>query len=291
MRTPLWIALGVNALNVVLDWLLIFGHGPFAAMGVEGSALASTVSQWLGALAGLIMVHDRLGLSRGFVARDASNLLKVGGNLFVRTGLLTVFLVLTTRVATRIGADAGAAHQAIRQVYLFTALALDAYASTVQSLVGYFMGSGSMRWAKRVVRVGVQWSLGTGLLLGIAMWLGRGFVIDLLVPATALSIFLPAWAVTSLSQPLNSLAFLTDGVHWGTGDYGFLRNAMILATLSGAIAIWLISPDLPGALMWVWAATSLWLFVRSTFGILRIFPGIGASPFAEKGHPTQSSSG
>ncbi len=280
MRTPLWIAIGVNGLNVVLDWLLIFGNGPFPVMGVAGSALASTISQWLGALVGLLLVQHKLGLSRQFSLRDATNLLKVGSDLFLRTGLLTLFLAFTTRTATRIGADAGAAHQAIRQVYVFTALALDAYAATVQSLVGYFMGGGAVFWAKQVARVGFWWSLGTGIALGIVMWVGRDVVIGVLVPVTAVSTFLPAWAISAVSQPINSLAFLTDGVHWGTGDYRFLRNAMIIATLTAVGMVWFIDISRPNALLWVWVATSVWVFLRGTFGLLRIYPGIGNSPFA-----------
>lgn len=284
MRTPLWIAIGVNVLNVGLDWLFIFGYASFPGMGVAGSALASTISQWLGALVGLWVVQHKLGLSSHFVLRDAMNLLQVGGDLFVRTGLLTLFLVFTTRTATRIGPDAGAAHQAIRQVYMFTALALDAYAATVQSLVGYFVGGGLVSWAKRVVNVGFWWSLGTGVALGLVMWLGRDFVIGMLVPETAVSLFLPAWAISSVSQPVNSLAFLTDGVHWGTGDYRFLRNAMILATLMAVGMVWQVDTAQPNALMWVWVATILWVLIRGGLGMLRIYPGIGNSPFT---HQTQ----
>ena len=36
MRTPLWIAVGANAANVILDALLIFGAGPIPALGVAG---------------------------------------------------------------------------------------------------------------------------------------------------------------------------------------------------------------------------------------------------------------
>ncbi len=275
MRTPLWIALGVNALNIVLDWLLIFGRGPIPGMGVAGSALASTVSQWLSALTGMILVARRLGLSGYFSLRDVTRLLRSGGDVFVRTGLVTFFLAYTTRVATLAGADVGAAHQAIRQVYVFTSLALDAYATTVQSLVGFFIGRNAIDWAKRVVRVGVSWSLWTGGVLGALMWLGRNGVSGFLVPDSAVSIFTPAWAISALSQPVSSLAFLTDGAHWGTGDYRYLRNAMIAATLTGIIGLNFIPPDSPNALFWIWVVTGVWVTLRAVFGILRIWPGIG----------------
>ena len=279
MRTPLWIAVGVNVLNVLLDWLLVFGNGPFPTMGVAGSALASTVSQWLGALAGVAIVAAKLGLSRSFTFRDVARLLSAGGDLFVRTGLLTFFLAYTTRAATRMGADAGAAHQAIRQVYGFTSLALDAYASTVQSLVGYFVGQNAMDWVKRVVRVGAGWSFWTGIALGTLMWWGRGTVIAFLIPETAVRVFLPAWAVSAISQPVSSLAFLTDGVHWGTGDYRFLRNAMIVAAVVGFGGIWLLDLIEASSLFWVWIVVGIWVTVRAAFGVLRIWPGIGKSVF------------
>ena len=279
MRTPLWIALGVNILNLILDWLLIFGRGPFPAMGVGGSALASTVSQWVGALAGTILVAKKLKLSRTFILRDAVKLLQVGGDLFVRTGMVNLFLAYTTRAANGISPDAGAAHQVIRQVWVFTALALDAYASTVQSLVGYFIGQNSISLVKQVVRVANIWSIGTGFLLGGLMWWGRGTVIQFLVPASAISIFLPAWAVSSISQPLNSLAFLTDGVHWGTGDYRYLRNAMIIASTIGIGGLWLVESKGNGSLIWVWVMIGAWITLRAAFGFLRIWPGIGKSVF------------
>ncbi len=279
MRTPLWIALGVNALNILLDWLLVFGNANFPEMGVAGSALASTISQWLGALVGIAVVASKLGLSLSFTLQEAKKLLKVGGDLFVRSGLLTFFLAFSTRAATQVGADAGAAHQAIRQVFLFTGLALDAYASTVQSLVGYFVGRDSMAWAKKVVWIGAKWSLGTGIILGILMWFGRGLVIDILVPTSAVGLFVPAWAVSSLSQPINSIAFLSDGAHWGTGDYRFLRNAMIAATLVGVIGISLVDLNSSNALLWIWIVAAFWAATRAVFGWLRVYPGIGKSPF------------
>lgn len=279
MRTPLWIALGVNLLNVFLDWVLVFGKLGFPSMAVAGSALASTISQWLGAIFGVFIIAKKLGLSRDFTLKQAKRLLQVGGDLFVRTGLLNFFLAFSTRTATQIGADAGAAHQAIRQVFLFTSLALDAYASTVQSLVGFFIGQDALNWAKKVVTVGAKWALGTGIALGTGMWLGRGLVMDLLVPATAFAVFIPAWAVSALSQPINAIAFLTDGAHWGTGDYRFLRNAMLMATAVGIMAIRFIDPSSPNALLYLWLAATAWATTRAIFGWLRVNPGIGNSPF------------
>ncbi len=279
MRTPLWIALGVNGLNILLDWLFIFGNGPFPMMGVGGSALASTISQWLGALAVVYLTARKIGFSLRVEVREISSLFKVGGDLIIRTGMLNLFLAYTTRVANGLGADSGAAHQVIRQMWVFTALALDAFAATVQSLVGYFSGRGSISDAKQVARVALIWSTGTGTVLGAMMWGGRNLVIDWLVPATSASVFLTSWAVSSFSQPFNSLAFLTDGVHWGTGDYRYLRNAMLISSTAAIISIWSLEQGGGASLFWVWVLIGIWIFLRAGFGMLRIWPGVGKSPF------------
>ena len=279
MRTPLWIALGVNGLNILLDWLLIFGIGPFPALGVSGSALASTISQWLGALAGLALVIRKITPSREFHLKETLKIMKIGGDMFIRTGMLNLFLIYTTRSANQISPNAGAAHQVLRQMWVFTALALDAFAASVQSLVGFFIGQGSVSNAKSVVRVALAWSLGTGIALSALMGAGQELVIRYLVPASAAAVFIPAWLVSTLSQPLNSIAFLTDGVHLGTGDYGFLRNALLISSLIGILGLWILEKNGTGTLYWIWILIAIWIILRGTFGLLRIWPGIGNSVF------------
>jgi MATE family multidrug resistance protein len=279
MRTPLWIAAASNAANVALDPVLIFGLGPAPALGVAGAAWATTASQWAAAAWSLLAIQRRLGLPSRIHPRAAGALLVVGRDLFLRTGTLLLFLVLATRVATRIGSEAGAAHQAIRQMWVLTALLLDAYAATAQSLVAWFLGAGRPQLARRVAGVACAWGLGTGVVLTLAMGAATAPVAQLLVPVAARDVFAAAWIVCALAQPLNALSFVTDGIHWGTGDYRFLRNAMIGATAAGA-AILLLAVDrsAPDALTLVWLVTAGWIAVRAVFGVARIWPGIGASP-------------
>jgi len=278
MRTPLWIAVVVNALNIGLDWLLIFGLGPVPALGIAGAAWASSASQWLGAVWALLAVRARLGAAAPGQPGDARRLLRVGGDLFVRTGLLTLFLLLTTRAATRISADAGAAHQGVRMFWLFAALALDAFAATAQSLVGYFLGSARPAVARRVAAAACAWSLGTGCALAALMLVARDAAAVLLAPPSARAAFAPAWLAAALSQPLNALSFATDGIHWGTSDFRYLRNAMLLASGAGALGIYMVDESAPGALTWIWAVTAGWIAIRAALGVVRIWPGFGDGP-------------
>jgi MATE family multidrug resistance protein len=280
MRTPFWIAVSVNMVNVVLDALLIFGSGPVPALGVAGAAWATTVSQIAGASWAVAAAWRALGPFDRVKLRTMLDLLVVGRDLVLRTALLLAFLVLATRAATHAGADAGAAHQAVRQVWTLTALLLDAYAATAQTLVGYFIGAGRVAVARRVAAVGCQWGAATGLLLTLAMLAGTRQVGWLLVPIAASGAFPAAWIVAALAQPLNALSFVTDGVHWGTGDFRYLRNAMLVATLACALLLALVDVHAPDALLDVWLVTAAWIAIRAAFGVLRIWPGSARAPLA-----------
>jgi MATE family multidrug resistance protein len=217
-------------------------------------------------------------LTRRIQLIDVRRLLRVGMDMFVRTGMLTLFLLLATRAATRLGPEAGAAHQAIRQVWVFTCLFLDAAAITAQSLIGWQMGSGRIADARRVAGFVCLWSLLVGSILTMAMLAGSRLFSALLVPPSAAALFFPAWTAAALAQPVAAMAFVTDGIHWGTGDFAYLRNAVCVATVCGVVGIWLLGGDYPRLLTAIWWITGGWVAIRACFGMLRIWPAVGKSP-------------
>lgn len=278
MRTPLWIAGGLSLLNVLLDPLLIFGPGPLPRLGIAGAAWATAASQIAGAAVAVTVIGRRLGLTLSLPWERTRSLLVVGRDMIVRTGLLLFFLLMATRSALQIGVESGAAHQAIRQVWMLMAFVLDAFASAAQSLSGYFLGAHAIESARRVARVSVVWALGTGTALMLGLLVTQPLAATLLVPPSARAVFSGAWVICAVAQPLNALSFLTDGLHWGSGDFAYLRNAMVVATLTGLVALAAIDPASPGALHLVWWVTALWIAVRAAFGTLRIWPGTARSP-------------
>lgn len=57
--TPMWIILGVNVLNVLGNWLLIFGTGPFPELGLTGAGI-STLAARVVAGAAIVRVFFRM---------------------------------------------------------------------------------------------------------------------------------------------------------------------------------------------------------------------------------------
>ncbi|SHI78159.1 MATE family efflux transporter [Halodesulfovibrio aestuarii] len=270
MRTPLVVTTVVNALNVLLDWLLIFGHGPFPELGVTGAALATTISQYIGMAITLYALHRKLGLTPKFDIPRCKRLLSIGWDMTVRTGLVIAFLLYCTRTATQAGAIEGAAHQGIRQFVVFNTMLLDTFAITGQSLSGYFKGKNDNLMIKQVVRQTFGYSFITGIIIGVLMIAGADIFAGLLIPLESYAAFIPAWTVVAIFQPTNSLSYATDGILWGIGDFAFTRNAMCISCLIGIGFIALITMfQPPHPLVWIWLATGGMMLIRSALGCYR----------------------
>ncbi|MFW5951998.1 MAG: MATE family efflux transporter [Gemmatimonadota bacterium] len=239
-RTPLVVTLGLNAVNVVLDPILIFGLG----WGLAGAALATVIAQWSGALAFLWLIlvgrREALGVTISLPRlRDLLPFVRVGGALLIRTTALIGTMTLATAVATRIGTLAVAAHQVASQLWLLLALVVDALAVSAQAMVARYRGADGTTTGGATARQAAGRLLAWGLVVGLALavgfmalrpWLPRLFTDDPAAIARVDSL-LPfvIWM-----QPLNALVFVWDGVFMGAEDFRFLAIQMALAAVLAA---------------------------------------------------------
>jgi hypothetical protein len=82
----------------------------------------------------------------------------------------------------------------------------------------------------------------------------------------------------SQAARMGSLSFATDGIHWGTGDFRYLKNVVVLATGCGVIALQLLDLSRAGNFSRIWLIIAFWILIRGILGVLRIWPGIGKAP-------------
>lgn len=260
-RTPFVVALGVNAVNLGLDPILIFGLD----WGVAGAAWATVAAQWVGAcwFVGLLFRgRGRYGLVGARpVGGEVRSFLRVGRDLAIRTGALLATFTVATAVAARVSEVAVAAHQVVSQLFLFLALGLDALAIAAQALVARVLGSGdrvaARQLADRLLVIGV----GVGMLATLALWAVAPFIPGWFTsdPAAREAIS-GAFAILVLMQPVAAAVFVWDGVFIGAGDFGFLAAAMVV---SAAMAIGLLGLVLPLE----WGLEGVWWSLGALLGL------------------------
>ncbi len=277
MRTPMFLAALASLLNIALDMLLIDGTGPIPALGVAGAAWATLLGHVAAATAAVFLVRRRFPAPTSGPKPPLHDLVKVGADMFMRTSALMAFLLLCTREATAAGDDVGAAHQMVRQVWMVLAFMLDSFASSAQTLVGGFMGRKDIHRARRVAKLAVTLCVALSTALALLFFFTDAFIArHLLAHEVPHALWANAYLLMLLGLPLNALAFATDGVHMGAGAFAYLRKGMLLSTL---IALsWLFARPAPlEALTHIWVATSLWILVRSLWGLAGVWPGAAAA--------------
>lgn len=141
----LWIA---NGLNIVLCPLFIFGLGPVPALGVMGSAVATTTGRSMGVLYqlyALSLAGKTIRVQRANLVPDMAiirNLLRVaagGAGQFLIGSASWVFL---TRLVSTFGSDVVAGYTIAIRILVFTLLPSWGMANAAATLVGQNLGAG-----------------------------------------------------------------------------------------------------------------------------------------------------
>ncbi|GJP72860.1 hypothetical protein CLOP_g3625 [Closterium sp. NIES-67] len=270
-RTPLIAQVGGNVVNIALDPVLMFACG----LGVNGAAVATVTAQYGIAAFMLWQLSQRVVL----IPPRLSNLkldrfLKSGGLLLGRTLALLCTMTLATSMAARQGHTSMAAHQIAMQIWLAVSLMSDSVALGAQTMLASAFARHDAKKVKKIAMRATQMALLMGVTMATLLTLAtpyipRVFTADRTVQK-ALTSLMPFVAAT---QPITSLAFVFDGLHYGASDFAYAATAMItvMPPIAGVLAY---APRVMG-IHGVWVGLTLIMTARMLIGLARVFTASG----------------
>jgi putative MATE family efflux protein len=184
-RTPM-ITLGISSvINIILDPLLIFGLGPFPAMGVKGAALATIIGQAVGTGLNLYILYhgiSRIRLKEVAFTPDLSVLramvkVAIPGSLQVL--MTSVAGLVLMRLVTPFGTTAVAAYGIGIRLDIMVMLPGWAMGASVATILGQNLGAGKPDRAERTGWIGTWMYLAMLVPVVIGLQIGAETVIAL----------------------------------------------------------------------------------------------------------------
>ncbi len=264
---PMMIAIVGAVLNIGLDFALVYGiEGIISPMYIEGAAWASLISQGVMAVMALYLLITKTSIPlipKLPIHPELGRLVVMSLNLFVRAVALNITLVLAVREATALGDKFIGAHTIAINLWLFAAFFIDGYGAAGNIMGGRLLGARDFPnlWelAKKIMLYGVLVSL-VLMAIGALLYrpLGSLFSNDPAVLQTFYSVFF----IVILALPVNTVAFVFDGLFKGLGEMRYLRNVLLSATFLGFIPVLYLSNLFNLGLQGIWIAITVWMFIR-----------------------------
>lgn len=264
---PMVIAISGAALNVILDFVLVYGiDGLITGQHIKGAAYASLIAQIFMALfsAYLLLTKTSIPLRFSFPLNpQIKNFALMILNLFIRTLALNITLYLATKYATGYGKNYIAAYTIAINLWFLGAFIIDGYASAGNILSGKLFGQKNYNQLIKLSNKLIKYSIYLGItvaIIGSILYypIGRIFTDEINVLNQFYSVF---WIVLAM-QPLCALAFIFDGIFKGLGKMKALRNVLLLSTFLVFIPILFIVDYFDLKLHGIFIAFTFWIIAR-----------------------------
>ncbi|MED6163565.1 hypothetical protein PIB30_081216 [Stylosanthes scabra] len=269
--TPLYVIVSGYALNVAMDPVLIF----YCKLGIRGAAISHVLSQYIMAFALLMILIRKVHLMPPSL-KDLQifRFLKNGGLLMFRVIAVTFCVTLAASLAARLGPIPMAAFQTCLQVWLTSSLLADGLAVAVQAILA---SSFAEKDQNKVVAAATRtlqmcFILGVALstVVGSGLYFGAGVFSKSLAVIHLIRVGIPFVAAT---QPINSLAFVFDGVNYGASDFAYSAYSLVLVSIASIGALFLLSRT--NGFVGIWIALAIYMTLRMFAGIWRMGTGTG----------------
>ncbi|KAF5469718.1 hypothetical protein F2P56_010286 [Juglans regia] len=270
-KTPLYVIVVGYTINIILDPILIF----VLRLGISGAAIAHVLSQYLILSILLCMLMRKVYLlppSRKEL--QFSRFLKNGGLLLARVVAVTFCVTLAASLAARLGSTSMAAFQTCLQVWLTSSLLSDGLAVAGQAILACAFAEKDYKkataTANRVLQMGVVVGLGLLVIVGGGLYFGAGVFTKDKNVLHLMYLGIPFIAGT---QPINTLAFVLDGVNFGASDFAYTAYSMIIMAIASITSEYLLAKA--RGYIGIWYALIIYMGLRTVAGVWRVGTATG----------------
>ena len=203
-RTSMWILLSGNLLNIIGNYILIYGKMGMPEMGVVGAGVSTLISRIV--MVGIFLTvflckrsmqqyregFFSLGWSRQLVRRLST----LGTPIALEMGMETASFSLSIIMVGWLGTIALASHQVMSTISQFTFMVYYGLGAAVAVRTSYFHGQGDTTNTRHVVTAGLRLMVMLEILLGGIIFLlrkdiGSWFTDSAEVSASVLTLMLP----------------------------------------------------------------------------------------------------
>ncbi len=225
--TLLYAGAAVISLNVILDWILIYGVGPFPSLGVHGAAISTGISRVVGMLAMLWFLNRsvlkgslrHVKVHRGWFGR----IIRIGWpasvqNLLWSTASAVFVMILGLLPASRATAAQAALTVALR-IEAFAFMPGLAYSTAATPLVGQNLGAGKpdraehSAWVATLQAVMIMATVAVVFMV-IPRWLALAFTRE----AAVVPLIVAYLRINAVSEPFLAVGMVLRGALQGAGE-------------------------------------------------------------------------
>lgn len=267
VRVSLFLQLFMNLVNILLDLVFV----KVFLMGTAGVAAASLIAEFSALMIGLLILAKntqirgiRWNWSHFLHKASITKMLKMNGDLFMRTlFLLTVFGLFTAK-GTSMGELVLAANAILMQIQFIMSYILGGFANASSILVGRAIGERNKRLYNHTIKLTAIWSGTVSLLLALVILVAGDGIITLFTTILEVQQVSSAYLWWLIIFPLVGFWGLQlNGIFTGAIAAKQIRNSMILSFSIFLLAAWLFVP------LWenhgLWLAFILFTSARSIF--------------------------
>ncbi len=266
-----------NVVNVIFNWLLIYGHLGFPELGVAGASLATVLGQFVA----FVIAFSVLLRGNGFLKLEfklgfrpdrptLTNMVHIGLPAMVEQLLMRAGMIVFAITIASLGTAAYATHQVCMNIQALSFMTGQAFAVSATTLMGQSLGKRRNDMAQAYCGRTRTIGLGCAIVLGVIFLFFGEFIVSLYnKDPEIIRMGGQIMMFVAFLQPLQTSQFIIAGALRGAGDTKATAIITFITVLLirplTAIALVKIGLGLYGA----WIALALDQLVRSVLVLVR----------------------